>query len=377
MTIQAPEVVAYGEGLEAGLEYAHLRGCAFSKADTLNQVGLRLTSTPAAKVLSIGHAKSADIAALAGKAHNANMSLGFINGWCGEAESISHAQALARWHSRRQRGISAWLDESTLAGMNGEFDDLTIYDSDSDFSAYTRSVHRVAALKTHGNGIDAPAGRSILCGLIDVQPGATLYRYFPCGFGGPCIRGTKDNEAGAAVRLSTRSLPGDVVIWGTCNGLLLSDSQFDARGGLMRGLLDARDVRQVIIPCKLITIDESALLAAALYVNAGHTLGHALRILNSAYLSHSKSASGPAWILMGDPNAHFHEDLGNPTWDIRNCRSGVCRTGSDRSDRMIIIDGFGKADEKRRTWGFTGPGKPSCGMGARRRLSHGSKVKYR
>ena len=269
---------------------------------------------------------------------------------------MSHAQMVAKWRGLGPEGISAWLEESSLSHFSGDFDGLSIYHTGQGFENFATSDRRVAVLLSHGNGIDSAVGNSALCGLLDVESRADLVRYLPCAFGGPCVRQLRSDPS--FIRMSVRTIPGDILIWGTCNGWLLKDSQFDARGGLLRALWDPERPRQVLTTYRLATLDEAALVAAAICVNSGWSLGSVTRLLNSAYVAMNYPDATPPWVLLGDPTTRFEGNLSAFDRNFSSARSGILHTADDDLQRTAKIHGVAPADDGARFWVAPVPGSP-------------------
>ncbi|MER7755162.1 hypothetical protein [Kitasatospora sp. NPDC097643] len=344
-------------GAAAAAVYAESVQAVTTVADSPEQLVAELLADPSPALVSLGaDAVEADVARIVTAAHTGERRIGFLDGWRGPHAAAAHAKALAGWTSTSRPGVTAWLDETTIAELTGQYDTLTLADTSAGLDSLLESDgQRVLCLTTHGNGIDAPVSQAFLCGLLDQPEGHPLRSYFPCGYGAPCIREGlgPDGTVVRVPRVSTHRLPGDVVVWGTCSGVLTADAPFDPNGGLLQGLIRTDRLRQVLSTYKSWLLDEAAVLAAGLLVEAGHPLGDAVRLLNAAALAKADHATPPPWILLGDPTAtltpHAFAVSDEPA-DIGRSKSGLIRVDSTERDRLLLIRGPEPADESARSW---------------------------
>jgi hypothetical protein len=142
-----------------------------------------------------------------------------------------------------------------------------------------------------------------------------------------------------------------------CYGMLASDSVFDPRGGMVRGLIDGSDVRQVLTTFHTLQPDVPALMGACLLADRGMPLGSLLRLLNNA-AGVGRPYDSPPWLLLGDPAARLPWDgpLFDPPESIGESLTGITSVAGDDADRVVLtgIDEPGEA----RIWATSIPGSP-------------------
>ena len=310
-------------------------------------------------LLSLGDGiTTEDLASLTRAAHQNQVPTGFIDGWRGQEAAIRHAASLALWRSRRPSGCDVWIQPPHLEEMQGTFGDVRIGGNGLPPPDPDHRGARVLGLLKHGNGIDGRCGDEVLCGLLDAADDLPLVNYFPCGSGGECIRLPTLRLEGTAGRLrASSSLPGDVIIMAMCYGMLASDAVFDPRGGMVRGLIDASDVRQVLTTFHTLQPDVSALIGACLLADRGMPLGNLLRLLNNA-AEVIRPYDSPPWLLLGDPTVRLPWDgpLFDPPESIDESLAGIMSVAGDEADRVVLTD----TDEpgEARIWAAAIPGNP-------------------
>jgi hypothetical protein len=353
-------VVALSEGVSAAETYAENTSAHVVVHSGLDALLSDLEAAGEPSVLSLGRAvTAAQVGAVVSAAHRGRGPIGFIDGWRGAAAAQRHAKALAGWSPRLPAGATVRLGGSALAETVGDYGSIRVVAGDRPTSTMDDDPRRVFAFVTHGNGIDAPFGDQVLCGLLDAG-GRRLERYLPCGVGGSCIR----RDPAATRRPTLRapsSLAGDLVIWGTCYGALVGDSIFDARGGVLQGFLDGPGApRAVLTTYKSWQLDDVAVLAAAILAERGAPLGDLVHLLNAAALTGLAPHDGPPWLLFGDPAASVDEGRGgtrlDQLGDFGTSHVGLARTPDDRRDRVIVAHGSPAPDAS--SWYAPVPGNP-------------------
>lgn len=310
-------------------------------------------------LLSLGGGITTEnLASLTRAAHQNQVPAGFIDGWRGPEAATRHAASLALWQSRRPSGCDVWIQPPDLQEMYGTFGDVRINGNGLPPPDPDHRGARVLGLLKHGNGIDGRCGDEVLCGLLDATDDLPLVNYFPCGSGGPCIRLPTLRLTGSVGRLrASSSLPGDVVIMAMCSNLLASDSVFDPRGGMVRGLIDASDVRQVLTTFHTLQPHVEALIGACLLADRGMPLGRLVEVLNNA-AAVIRPYDSPPWLLLGDPTARlpWAGRLFDPPESIGESLAGITSVARDDVDGVVLTD----TDEpgEARIWAAAIPGSP-------------------
>lgn len=286
-------------------------------------------------------------------ATRAGLAFGLVDAWRGQEAATEHAKRLTSWKSEGTDSATLWADDASLGAFEFDSDELTLRaGTDAGLAGLLTSRSRVVGLTTHGNGIDASAGPDVICGLLDTDAGQGIKLYFPCGQGGPCIRARDDGTGPREPhRVPPSDLPGDVLIWETCYGMLGSDSVFDATGGLLRGLVGASSNRQVITTCGAPSTDTAVLLMACLLTNRGMPLGEVVLQLNQADRAEWSQRNPAGWVLVGDPTASLPVTPGlclmNDLEDFGSQPVGLVDTGAAREDRIAVARGGEQSDGNR------------------------------
>lgn len=358
------EVIGRRDGLPAAKLYATGRGAETREIDSVEEICAYLRTAANAVMFSLGETATVlDLSRIVAAAHAAEVQCGFLDGTRGAAGAEEHGEALLAWESSARPGVVTWLDSrySALGALCGSYPGLRMLAvAEENIEALASAGQRVLGLATHGNGIDAQLADSVLCGLLDRTAGHELRSYYPCGYDGPCKRIVKHGDGTFTLpqRFSAGTLPGEVVIWGTCNGVLSADSPFDAHGGMVRALLRPSRPRQVITTYKPWQIEEASFLAACRLADAGVPLGEVVAVLNRAYLAREDTRDDPPWLLLGDPTATLPS--GNAAVEespaaIGRSRFGVARNANGAEDPLVRVTG---AAESPRLWAAPVPGSP-------------------
>jgi hypothetical protein len=305
-------VIGTGAGMVAALAFAAQESVDIRSADTMTDVVAEVRKASGPVLLSLTEdVPFRELAELLRVAHEENVPCGFVDSWRGTRAAVAHAEGIRTWQPSREPGITFWNSLSTTTGRAGSYSavDIIAHDVPSPGESLA-AARRTMAMITHGNGADAPFGDGLLCGRLTFAPDLVLTSYLPCGQGGGCVRATSvDGEIRQPKRTSMQDLGGDVVLWGTCYGLLTADSVFDPRGGLLAGLLGRPSgVPHVITAVRSTEVDDLEVLAACARIEAGEPLGSVVTCLNEAYLADAPDGTLPPWILFGDPRARVARD---------------------------------------------------------------------
>lgn len=348
-------VLGMGDGQEAARVFAHGRGIEPCLLDSLPEVTRQISRSESPVLISLGGGiRFRDMAALMRRVTQQGVSCGFLDTWRSAFEAERHAAELVSWSSHLPPGCTLWLQDSDLSEMHGRYDDVNLLDVQADpAQSLLLSQRRILGLASHSNGVDAPLGQSLLCGLLAWSKSPPLTRYLPCGFGGPC-RGLRMSEDGVWRNpnlIEPSQLIGDVLILGVCDGVLMADGRFDPAGGLLNGLLKPGSIRQVITTYKHWPMDEASLLAACLIADSGTPLGEIVLMLNRAYLDRASSNGDPPWLLIGDPSSCVTTDAPLPRPSLSSAldrgRAGVADGGTAGPDRVVLVDGSPETAEER------------------------------
>jgi hypothetical protein len=361
------DIVCHREGLRAAELFAVGRALPVHVATTVDDLCARIATDPRPKLLSLGSGCTVrDLSRIVATATAAGVACGFIDGSRGLEAAEAHAAALLDWTPVRPSGVVTWLDSrySALGDMDGRYGELEMLGVDAkNLSRLVSAPQRVLGIVTHGNGIDAQLAGATLCGLLDRPHGHELRNYYPCGYGGACKRVIRqpDGSYHTPQQISASVLPGDVIVWGTCNGVLSADSPFDPHGGMVQALLRPDDLRQVLTTYKPLQPDESALLAACLLAEAGMPLGEVVSMLNRAHLAQPGTYDDPPWLLLGDPTAVLPAAGGvvadHPS-AIGHRTHGIARTDDASADRLLQVSGSAEVVASTRLWTAPVPGNP-------------------
>ena len=222
-------VIGMADGVAAAKEFASATGRGFVGVENAAALLHELSRDYASVTLSGGSSiTSRDLVAVTGAASRRCQAIGFIPGWAPK-QAERFAEKMVRYRWRQDSSTLLWSHAGVGRLEEGNFGTIEYLGRDADVFQRLTVPRHAAFLVTHGNGIDAPVGRSVMCSALTPKLGSPLHDYLPCGYpGGPCFRSRL--ERGVLVdphRIRPQDVAADVLMWSACYGVLTADAMFD------------------------------------------------------------------------------------------------------------------------------------------------------
>jgi hypothetical protein len=230
--------------------------------------------------------------------------VGFLAGWAGDAAATAHARKMSTYRWQALERAVVWHSAGVQGFPYGQAGPLSVIEPTvSALAERLAEPHRLAALMTHGNGVDAFLGFDYVCALagagsIDGE------RFLPCGGGSPCLRSQllEDGTRTTPSRLPASGIAADVVFLGCCGGLLGAEALVSPARSMAQQLAASEWAGAVITTVRHGSMPRFSSLLVWHHLHAGRMLGAICLELNRM----TAAAFPPgeqAWVLIGDPAA--------------------------------------------------------------------------
>ncbi|WP_406205551.1 hypothetical protein OH807_31065 [Kitasatospora sp. NBC_01560] len=233
-------------------------------------------------------------------AATAGKQIGFLATWGGERTVAAQLEKLTTYAHVPVPGTMAFSQFGFSGVTPGGSEDFLIRaDDDPSLLPELGKGHRVVGMATHGNGLDARLTGMVLCPLADQRVVDQAGRAAPCGNGGPCIRGKRqDGVLVEPPTIGPHGITAETLVWQTCFGMPAAGWVYEPEHALAQGFLRGRGVRNLLTTYRVVETDDSLLLYALALIESNHCLGDVVLSLNRAAVRHSEAAP---WLLLGDP----------------------------------------------------------------------------
>lgn len=303
-------VFAMADGLKAGKKFAEASSRRLVVADSLSGILEGIDPSLAkAYLISAGSAlTSEDLATLTAKAVSLGCSMGFVGGWGGPDSGLRHVEKMLSYRWTAPTGTLLWSSTGFNQVGSASPNALQIIAPDDPTLIERLAVpRRFVGLFSHSNGIDGPLGPSVLCSIVESKAALDGRAFFPCGSGGPCVRGHQiGDKVEPPSRVSPTAIAGDVVLWYSCWGLLTAEAIFDPARSIAQDFLNSRWAGALLTTYRSVMPEGCELLTMLFAVDLlalGMSIGEICLQLNR--LCPLDSDADYPWVLLGDPLVRF------------------------------------------------------------------------
>jgi hypothetical protein len=288
-------VIGCGVGAGPARRLAAATGRTLVLVDNAGDVPGLLTASLGSAVVSAGpDVRTAQVTAIGAGAVAAGVPLGFVYGWAGERVALAHVSKIASGRPSQKESALVWSAFPALPSHDGIEFRLRVLPADTeDLVSELAAGHRLIAIETHGNGVDAPLTPGVqLCARAALGERRPTGFSLPCMHGGPCIR--VSHEQAEAGFVGPHEVRADVLLWSTCWGLLAADAPFAPVTSLAAAFAAGPDVGGLLTTCTSVAASPEKLLTAAALLLEGTAVGELANRLNGI------DPASP-WVVLGDP----------------------------------------------------------------------------
>jgi hypothetical protein len=294
-------IIASGDGVIAAEAFGHATGRPVLRVRNAAEIVNVIAAPSAPRTITIAGGSTlttSDVERTMRASAAQDVPVGFLPGWFGAEAASRWVEKIVSHQWSRPASSLLWSAFGRLAPLQGRTSTVTVLPTDAlDLSERLRERYTILAIATHGNGVDAPLGRAVLCSLA-ADSTVTHGPFLPCGSGGPCLRDRPDSR-GELDRIDPAGISSDILIWATCWGVLCADAIFDPSRSLAARFIESPECAALLTSYRDIRPDDAHLVLASALAHAGTPLGAIVLALNAT----SDCRTEVPWILLGDPAA--------------------------------------------------------------------------